>query len=97
MNELNQHSEQYTLENVRLETGFLYREGKIVGTDTALFTVTIAGGKIKEIRPGQTTVGSGGFDAKENWHYPSLGICTSIWIKPFMVYLGRLYFLKIEP
>jgi len=71
MNELNQHNEQYTLENVRLETGFRYSEGKIVGTDTALFTVTIADGKIKEIRPGQTTVGSGGFDAKGKLALPA--------------------------
>lgn len=63
MNELIQRSEQYTLENVRLETGFLYREGQIIGTDTALFSITIKGGKIQEIRPAQTGDGTGSFNA----------------------------------
>ncbi len=41
----------YTLKNVRLETGFEYEEGEVVGTKTGLFSVTIDNGKIKAVLP----------------------------------------------
>ncbi|PSK94082.1 amidohydrolase [Taibaiella chishuiensis] len=43
----------YTLKNVRLETGFEYEDGEVVHTQTALFCVSIADGKIKAITPNQ--------------------------------------------
>lgn len=39
----------YTLKNVRLETGFDYEEESVLGTRTELFTIEIAAGKIKRI------------------------------------------------
>lgn len=44
----------YTLKNVRLETGFDYRNDEIVGTKTELFSIEIANGKIKKISQDQT-------------------------------------------
>ena len=44
-NTLNDH----IFKNVRLETGFSYKDGEINGTKTDLFTVEIAEGKIKSI------------------------------------------------
>lgn len=41
----------YTLKNVRLETGFVYEEGEITGTNTKLFALDIEDGKIKSIHP----------------------------------------------
>ena len=41
--------DNYTLKNVRLETGFEYENDEIIGTKTDLFTVEIANGKIKSI------------------------------------------------
>lgn len=43
----------YTLKNVRLETGFEYEDNEITGTKTELFTVEIADGKIKKIDKNQ--------------------------------------------
>lgn len=71
MNELNQHNKLYTLENVRLETGFLYSEGQVVGTDTALFAITIADGKIKEIRPNASAGGIEAFNANGKLALPA--------------------------
>ncbi|MEX6688000.1 amidohydrolase [Danxiaibacter flavus] len=53
---------QYTLKNVRLETGFKYEEGEVTGTKTELFSVEIADGKIKNVAP--NTNASGAIDAK---------------------------------
>lgn len=42
-------SGNYTLKNVRLETGFEYRDGEVDRTNTSLFTVEISDRKIKAI------------------------------------------------
>ena len=42
-------SNNHIFKNVRLETGFSYKDGEINGTKTDLFTVEIAEGKIKRI------------------------------------------------
>ncbi len=44
------------LKNVRLETGFIYEDGEVTGTKTALFTITIEAGKIKTIGANQPTL-----------------------------------------
>lgn len=49
MNESTGYKTQYTLKNVRLETGFMYHQGQIIGTDTSLFDLTIEAGRIKQI------------------------------------------------
>jgi cytosine/adenosine deaminase-related metal-dependent hydrolase len=41
------------LKNVRLETGFKYEDDQVVATDTALFAVEIADGKIQNIMPNE--------------------------------------------
>ncbi len=43
----------YTLKNVRLETGFEYEKDEVIRTKTELFTVEIADGKIKKIDKNQ--------------------------------------------
>jgi cytosine/adenosine deaminase-related metal-dependent hydrolase len=53
---------QYTLKNVRLETGFEYEEGEVTGTKTELFSVEIVDGKIKNVAA--NTNASGAIDAK---------------------------------
>ena len=40
---------EYTLKNVRLETGFEYDDNEVVGTKTDLFSIIISEGKIKNI------------------------------------------------
>lgn len=52
----------YTLKNVRLETGFEYKEEEIIHTKTALFCVEISDGKIKAISPNKPN--SEAIDAK---------------------------------
>ena len=42
-------SNDYILKNVRLETGFDYKDGEVNGTKTELFCVEISEGKIKAI------------------------------------------------
>lgn len=49
-----EENRNYTLKNVRLETGFDYRNDEIVGTKTDLFSIEIANGKIKKISQDQT-------------------------------------------
>lgn len=49
-----EENRNYTLKNVRLETGFDYRNDEIVGTKTELFSIEIANGKIKKISQDQT-------------------------------------------
>lgn len=39
----------FTLKNVRLETGFNYEEGEVVSTKTELFSIEISDGKIKAV------------------------------------------------
>jgi cytosine/adenosine deaminase-related metal-dependent hydrolase len=56
-------STNFTLRNVRLETGFEYEEENIVATRTDLFTVEIANGKIKNItsdKPDATAIDAKG-------------------------------------
>lgn len=43
----------FTLKNVRLETGFEYEGNEIAATKTDLFTIEIESGKIKKISPNQ--------------------------------------------
>ena len=45
------HQKNYTLKNVRLETGFIFEADEIAGTQTGLFSVTIENGTIKNILP----------------------------------------------
>lgn len=47
----NKAGKSYLLKNVRLETGFVYEEGEVVHTNTALFCVAIKDGKIHRISP----------------------------------------------
>lgn len=41
----------YTLKNVRLETGFEYENEEVTGTKTDLFSIEIEDGKIKTVKP----------------------------------------------
>jgi len=43
----------YSLKNVRLETGFIYDNNEIIGTKTELFTIDVKDGKITNISPNQ--------------------------------------------
>ncbi|MDQ6473054.1 amidohydrolase [Flavobacterium sp. LHD-80] len=52
----------YTLKNVRLETGFEYEEDEVVRTKTELFCIEISDGKIKSISPNKPN--SSAIDAK---------------------------------
>lgn len=52
----------FTLKNVKLETGFEYTEGEVSGTTTALFAIEVSGGKIKSLLPDKP--GTKGIDAK---------------------------------
>jgi cytosine/adenosine deaminase-related metal-dependent hydrolase len=52
----------YTLKNVRLETGFAYEGDEVVHTNTSLFCIEIADGKIKAVLPNQP--GAVAVDAK---------------------------------
>ena len=46
-------ADNFILKNVRLETGFEYENEVVIGTTTALFTIEIAAGKIKNIGANQ--------------------------------------------
>jgi len=59
----------YTLKNVRLETGFEYEDETVIGTKTELFTVEIADGKIRKINANQPL--SDAVDAKGLLMLPS--------------------------
>ncbi|KAF2327200.1 amidohydrolase [Flavobacterium daemonense] len=52
----------YTLKNVRLETGFEYEDNDVVRTKTELFCIEISDGKIKAISPNKPN--SAAIDAK---------------------------------
>ncbi|WP_398451665.1 amidohydrolase [Sphingobacterium thalpophilum] len=54
MKELNDKT-SYTLQNVRLETGFQYDEGEVTGTHTELFDLSIEAGIINAIQPAHST------------------------------------------
>ncbi|MFC3355854.1 amidohydrolase [Sphingobacterium zeae] len=64
MNGLTQNQDTYLLTNVLLETGFLYENGEVVATKTALFDIQIAGNKIRSVEPAQSTPDVKGFDIK---------------------------------
>ncbi|MGC1631902.1 MAG: amidohydrolase [Gelidibacter sp.] len=57
------------LKNVRLETGFIYKDGEVDGTKTALFTVEIAEGRIKSISSNTPTTDA--IDAKGSLMLPA--------------------------
>src|SRR5690606_23288203 len=59
----------YTLKNVRLETGFVYDNDEIIATKTALFSIEIADGKIKNINSNQPDANA--IDAKGMLMLPS--------------------------
>lgn len=59
----------YTLKNVRLETGFEYEDGEVVATKTALFSIEVANRKIRKISPNQSTAEA--IDAKGLLMLPS--------------------------
>lgn len=59
----------YTLKNVRLETGFDYDNGEVIGTKTGLFSVQIEKGKIKKIDKTQNQANA--IDAKGMLMLPS--------------------------
>lgn len=58
-----QMNKEFTLKNVRLETGFEYEDDEVAHTKTDLFSVTISNGKIKSITANQPN-DSKAFDAK---------------------------------
>jgi cytosine/adenosine deaminase-related metal-dependent hydrolase len=58
----NSVGKNYTLKNVRLETGFDFDEGEVIHTKTELFCIEISDGKIKAILPNKPN--SSAFDAK---------------------------------
>ncbi|MHC2990505.1 deaminase [Pontibacter sp. HJ8] len=58
-----------TLKNVRLESGFEYEEGEVIGTKTELFTIEINEGKIKAILPNNP--GAKGTDARGHLLLPA--------------------------
>lgn len=58
-----------TLKNVRLETGFEYEEGEVIGTKTDLFTIEISEGKIKAVLPNNP--GAKAIDAREHLLLPA--------------------------
>lgn len=61
----NKHMEKdYTLKNVRLETGFGYEDEEVVHTKTGLFSIAVSDGKIKSISA-NTPGDSSAIDAKE--------------------------------
>lgn len=59
----------YTLKNVLLETGFEYDGEEVIKTNTALFNLEIAGGKIKSITSGISN--AEGIDAKGRLMLPA--------------------------
>lgn len=52
----------YSLKNVRLETGFEYEDGEVIGTKTDLFSIEIENGKIKSVKANEPA--SNAIDAK---------------------------------
>lgn len=50
-NKFNTQKSNYILNNVRLETGFIWNEGYIEGTQTEKFCIEIKNGKIEDISP----------------------------------------------
>lgn len=62
-------AKNYTLKNVRLETGFEYEGDEIIATRTELFSVEIENGKIKKI--GANQPGAKAIDAKGMLMLPS--------------------------
>lgn len=56
------NAETITVNNVRLETGFEYKDGEISNTKTELFTIELLDGKIKNVLPNNP--GAEGIDAK---------------------------------
>lgn len=62
-------AKNYTLKNVRLETGFEYDGIEVNSTKTDLFTVEIADGKIKKVAPNQPNANA--IDAKGMLMLPS--------------------------
>lgn len=67
LSETNLHivaGKNFTLKNVRLETGFDYEEGEVVRTKTDLFSIEISDGKIKSIsanKPNAQAIDAKGF------------------------------------
>lgn len=59
----------YTLKNVRLETGFVYDGDDVIATKTDLFCVEIADGKIKAVKPNDTNAEA--IDAKGKLMLPA--------------------------
>lgn len=57
------------LKNVRLETGFEYQDDEVIGTQTALFNIEIADGKIKAVQPNHDA--SNAIDARKLLMLPS--------------------------
>lgn len=56
------NGKNYTLKNVKLETGFEYEDGEVAQTKTGLFCVEISDGKIKAVLPNKPN--SEAIDAK---------------------------------
>ncbi|MDN3548188.1 amidohydrolase [Mucilaginibacter aquaedulcis] len=52
----------FILKNVRLETGFVYDQDEVIETETGLFTIEIADGRIKNVLPNNSL--AKGIDAK---------------------------------
>ncbi|WP_316829964.1 amidohydrolase [Pedobacter aquatilis] len=72
----------FTLKNVRLETGFDYDQDEVIKTKTELFTVEIENGKIKNILPNDAK--GKGIDAKGLLMLPSF--------KDMHIHLDKTYY-----
>jgi len=72
----------FSLKNVRLETGFIYENEEIVGTETDLFTLEFGDGKIKAILPNQPAAEA--IDAKGFLMLPAM--------KDMHIHLDKTYY-----
>ncbi|WP_375141558.1 amidohydrolase [Aestuariibaculum sp. M13] len=62
-------NQNYTLENVRLEIGFEFKEGEVIATKTDIFSIEMSGGKIKAIHKNKGNINA--IDAKGMLMLPS--------------------------
>lgn len=64
-----ENNQSYILKNVLLETGFEYQDNEVVKTRTGLFCVTVAQGRIQDIRANDPDIN--GIDAKGHLMLPA--------------------------
>ncbi len=75
-------SKQIWIKNVRLETGFKYNDKEVIGTETALFSLRIQDGIIKEIRANSPQAEA--IDAKGRLMLPSF--------KDYHIHLDKTFY-----